>query len=247
MFTQTFVDDTIATNKKPLTLAFSLILQGIVIGLLALIPLLYTQALPAAVFRSLLFVPVPPRAAAPQHRESKAPAKLLPRTLQLHQLYAPATVPKKIVALDQFASAPDIGIVGTGSDTNTVFGLGLSGVIGAAPGAPPPPESAAVPKKKSANGPVHVASVLQEANLVRKVMPVYPPLAKSARVQGMVEFTALISKEGRVENLQLVHGHPLLVQAAQEAIEQWRYRPTILNGVAVEVVTDIIVNFTLNQ
>jgi protein TonB len=78
-------------------------------------------------------------------------------------------------------------------------------------------------------------------------MPVYPPLAKATRVQGMVEFTALISKDGRIENLQLVHGHPLLVNAARAAVEQWRYRPTLLNGQPVEVVTDIIVNFTLTQ
>lgn len=78
-------------------------------------------------------------------------------------------------------------------------------------------------------------------------MPLYPPLAKTARVQGAVEFTAVISKEGVIENLRLVRGHPLLAQAAQEAVLQWRYRPTLLNGQPVEVVTDIIVNFTLSQ
>jgi protein TonB len=63
----------------------------------------------------------------------------------------------------------------------------------------------------------------------------------------MVEFTATISKEGMIENLRLVSGHPLLVNAARDAILQWKYRPTILNGVPVEVITDIIVNFTLTQ
>jgi protein TonB len=86
-----------------------------------------------------------------------------------------------------------------------------------------------------------------EANLIRKVTPVYPALAKSARVQGTVEFTAVISKEGNIENLQLVRGHPLLVQAAKEAVLQWKYRPTLLNGQPVTVITDIIVNFTLSQ
>jgi protein TonB len=76
---------------------------------------------------------------------------------------------------------------------------------------------------------------------------VYPALAKSARVQGTVEFNAVISKDGKIENLQLVRGHPLLVNAAKEAVLQWRYRPTQLNGQPVEVVTDIIVNFTLSQ
>jgi protein TonB len=86
-----------------------------------------------------------------------------------------------------------------------------------------------------------------EANLIRRVQPVYPPLAKSARVQGTVEFTATISKDGNIENLTLVRGHPLLVAAAREAVLQWKYRPTMLNGEPVEVITDIIVNFTLSQ
>ena len=86
-----------------------------------------------------------------------------------------------------------------------------------------------------------------EANLIKRVQPVYPPLARSARVQGVVEFTAVISKEGNIENLQLVRGHPLLVNAAKEAVLQWKYKPTQLNGTPVEVITDIIVNFTLSQ
>jgi protein TonB len=79
------------------------------------------------------------------------------------------------------------------------------------------------------------------------VMPVYPQLAKSARVQGSVEFTALISKEGMIGRLRLVRGHPLLIEAAKEAVLQWRYRPTLLNGVPVDVVTNITVNFTLDK
>jgi protein TonB len=94
---------------------------------------------------------------------------------------------------------------------------------------------------------VRVGGRVAEANLIRRVQPVYPPLAKAARVQGTVEFTAVISKEGNIENLQLVRGHPLLVEAARQAVLQWKYRPTMLNGQPVEVVTDIIVNFTLSQ
>ena len=245
MFDQTFIEAKDSSNK-PLTLAFSLLLQLSVVCILIVIPLISTQVLPAAVFRNLLLAPAAPRAAAPQPPTSRVTPKFAVRTLQIHQLYAPVTIPKRIAPLDQIASAPDIGVPAGGSDANAALGLGLSGVIGSVSGPPPSPEAPA-PKKKNADAPIQVASVLQEANLVRRVMPIYPPLAKSARVQGTVEFTALISKEGRVENLRLVHGHPLLVQAAREAIEQWRYRPTILNGAPVEVITDIIVNFTLNQ
>jgi protein TonB len=94
---------------------------------------------------------------------------------------------------------------------------------------------------------VRVGGQVAEANLIRRVQPVYPALAKSARVSGTVEFTAVISKEGNIENLQLVRGHPLLVNAAREAVLQWKYKPTMLNGQPVEVVTSIIVNFTLSQ
>jgi protein TonB len=72
-------------------------------------------------------------------------------------------------------------------------------------------------------------------------------LAKQARIQGVVRFTAIIGRDGTIQNLTLVSGHPLLVSAAQEAVKQWRYKPTLLNGEPVEVVTQIDVNFTLNQ
>jgi protein TonB len=66
-------------------------------------------------------------------------------------------------------------------------------------------------------------------------------------VEGVVEFSATISKEGNIENLQLIHGHPLLAKAAEAAVLQWKYRPTLLNGRPVEVITDIVVNFRLNR
>jgi protein TonB len=83
--------------------------------------------------------------------------------------------------------------------------------------------------------------------LVSQPRPVYPPLAKQARIQGVVRFTAIIGRDGTIQNLTLVSGHPLLVSSAQEAVKQWRYKPTLLNGEPVEVVTQIDVNFTLNQ
>jgi protein TonB len=85
------------------------------------------------------------------------------------------------------------------------------------------------------------------SQLLHKVQSAYPPLAKMTHIQGMVEFTATISKTGSIENLQLVRGHPLLVKAAEQAILQWKYKPTLLNGEPVEVITDIVVNFTLTQ
>ncbi len=94
---------------------------------------------------------------------------------------------------------------------------------------------------------MRVGGNVQQANLIRQPKPLYPPLAKAARVQGTVKFQATISKEGTIQNLQLLSGPPLLVQAAMQAVKQWVYKPTLLNGEPVEVITTIDVNFTLSQ
>jgi TonB family protein len=92
---------------------------------------------------------------------------------------------------------------------------------------------------------IRVGGNVQAVNLVNKVTPIYPPLAKQARVQGTVRFQALIGKDGHIINLELVTGHPLLVPPATDAVKQWVYKPTLLNGEPVEVITQIDVNFTL--
>jgi periplasmic protein TonB len=88
-------------------------------------------------------------------------------------------------------------------------------------------------------------SHMSEGNLIRKIVPEYPPLARSARIQGQVVLQALISKEGTIENLRLLSGHPMLAPAAIEAVKQWRYKPYVLNNEPVEVETQITVNFSL--
>ncbi len=92
---------------------------------------------------------------------------------------------------------------------------------------------------------IRVGANVQQANLIYSPKPVYPPLAKQARIQGVVRLNAVVSKEGTVENLDAASGHPLLVPAALDAVRQWVYRPTLLNGEPVEVVTVVDVNFTL--
>ena len=91
-----------------------------------------------------------------------------------------------------------------------------------------------------------IASHSMEAYLVRRVQPEYPPLAKAARIQGAVLVGAFIARDGSIENLKVLSGHPMLVRAALDAIRQWRYRPYFLNGEPVEVETQITVNFVLN-
>ena len=89
-------------------------------------------------------------------------------------------------------------------------------------------------------------STILEGNLIRRVLPSYPALARSARIQGPVVLAAIISKAGTIENLQAISGHPMLVPAAIEAVSQWRYRPYILNNEPIEVETQITVNFVLS-
>jgi protein TonB len=87
---------------------------------------------------------------------------------------------------------------------------------------------------------------MMEGNLIHRVQPEYPLLARQARIQGTVVLRAIISREGRIEKLQVVSGHPLLAPAAIEAVRQWRYRPYLLNDQPVEVETQVTVNFTLS-
>jgi protein TonB len=116
----------------------------------------------------------------------------------------------------------------------------MGGVIGGIISSTP----VAVPKVATPQR-VRVSQGVSQGLLIRKVQPVYPPLARQARIQGQVVLQAQISKQGTIENLQLVSGHPMLAPAAIEAVKQWRYKPYFLNGEPVEVDTQITVNFTL--
>ena len=94
---------------------------------------------------------------------------------------------------------------------------------------------------------IRVGGNQQQAQLVKQTRPVYPSAAKEARIQGVVKLSAVIAKDGSVQDLTVDSGHPLLVPAAVEAVKQWLYQPTMLNGQPVEVVTKIDINFTLSQ
>jgi periplasmic protein TonB len=136
---------------------------------------------------------------------------------------------------------PSIGIgdqVGNGS--------GRAGtIVIAAPALPPPPKPQVHPSAPSA--PIRVGGSVQMAKLIRKVIPEYPMLARASRISGVVHLVGTIAKDGTIRNLQLVDGNPLLTHAAMEAVAQWVYEPTLLNGEPVEVIAPIEVNFTLGR
>ena len=140
-----------------------------------------------------------------------------------------------------------VGGVPGGVPGGTAGGVigGVIGGVAAAPPPPPPPVKEA-PKPKP-TGPIRVGGNVQQANLISQQKPIYPPLAKQARIQGVVRFNAVISKDGTIQQLTLVSGHPLLIPSAQEAVKNWKYRPTLLNNEPVEVQTTIDVNFTLSN
>ena len=112
---------------------------------------------------------------------------------------------------------------------------------------PPPPPPPLGSTSDSGISRIRVGQDVQAAMLISHAAPVYPPLAKQARIQGVVMLQAVIGKDGSVQELKVVSGHPLLVEAAMDAVKQWVYKPTLLNGNPVEVTTSIDVNFTLSQ
>jgi TonB family protein len=132
--------------------------------------------------------------------------------------------------------------------TQTSIGS-LGGIVDLVAGPVPPLPAPPAPGVSVATAPsaIRVGGNVQQANLITQIRPVYPPDAKAARVQGQVRFEATIGADGHVQNLRVVSGDPLLVNSAMEAVKQWVYKPTLLNGQPVTVVTQVDVNYTLSQ
>jgi protein TonB len=235
MFDQTFIEAG-PSGKKRCTLLLSLLLQIMVLAALIAAPLIYTQVLPRAQLRSVFAAPTPPPPALPKPPMTvRTPVSSFRRFVFDSSDVRVARPPAPSTYLPAPPSISD-GTAGGDPSSTTV-------PLGVAPLKPPDPPPAPT-AKKPVSKPIRIAS-MEASQLIHKVQPAYPEMAKQVRVQGVVEFTAIIGKTGSIEHLQLVHGHPLLVKAAQEAILQWKYKPTLLNGEPVEVITDIVVNFTL--
>ncbi len=251
MFEQTFVEGT-AKTRKPWTVLLSFLFQTLLIGLLILIPLIYTDSLPKGQLTSFLVAPPPPPPPPPPPAATPPPkvVKVIPRQFDAGRLMAPKKIPKEIAMIkEEDMPPPSAGVVGgvAGGVPGGAGGGVIGGIIGAVPSAAPPPPPPKPVEKPPTPQRIRVGGNVSAANLIKKITPVYPPLAKQARIQGTVRFTAIIGKDGTIQNLQMISGHPLLIAAAQDAVRQWVYKPTLLNGEPVEVVTQIDVNFTLSQ
>lgn len=238
-----FADSLLQTSwaqrtRRSWTTLTSFGLQALALGLLLLLPVLKTVGLPSARTVSTPITlgrqsPMPltgsPRTAAPT----------VARNTVVPLLVAPGRVSRNIPVADDTLVPP------------TGFPAGGPGP-GFVPGSP---DGAALPFSSGTNVVVPTlrptithavrTSTMLEGNLIRRVEPVYPPLARTARIQGSVILSALISKDGVMENLHALSGPPMLVPAAISAVSQWRYRPYILNSEPIEVETQITVNFVL--
>ena len=233
-------------RRNPWTFVVSTIFQALLLGILILIPLIYTEALPKQMLTTWLVAPAPPPPPPPPPSAQPIQKVVRPvaRLMQAGKLQAPRSIPKQVTMIKDDDMAPDVGGVGVvggvpGGVPGGQAGGVLGGIIGGvmSPTLPPPPKEA--PRR------IRVGGQVQQALLINQVRPIYPPLAKQARISGTVRLQAIISKDGSIQELQVLSGHPLLVQSALDAVRQWRYRPTLLNGEPVEVVTTVEVIFTL--
>jgi protein TonB len=254
MFEQTFVDGVGKTNKS-WTVMVSFAGQIILITVAVILPLIYTEVLPSTTLQSFLVAPPPPPPPPPP--PAAAPAvkvvKVIPRQFDAGRLMAPKSVPREIATIREDELPPPssgvggvVGGVAGGVGGGAVGGV-LGGIIGGIPTAAPPPPPPPPVKKDAAPIRIKVGGNVQGAMILKKTPPLYPQLAKSARVSGVVHLAAIISKEGTIQELHSLGGPALLIQAAMDAVKQWVYRPTMLNGEPVQVETTIDVNFTLNQ
>ena len=230
-------------TKRPAATAVSLLLQSLLVAAMAALPLLYTEALPKVSLTSLIAPGPPPAAPAPARTEVERQT-LPPRQSDLigQRLREPQAIPGSIAHIEESeAPLPEIPSSGPGVFGGT--GTSASSVLNAIVNLAPP----AIAPRPTVSAPLRVSQGVAQGFLVREVKPVYPPLARQARIQGAVILEAIIGKNGIIENLRLVSGHPMLAPAAIEAVRQWRYRPYTLNREPVEVQTEITVNFVLGS
>jgi len=224
--------------RRGWTTLASFTMQALALSLLLAVSLIWMERPPQVRWLQLTAPAAftPPEAEQPARGPRTAAAVSNPHS---GEIIAPRSIPPQIAASadsDSVPAAPDFSSNGTGPGRGP--GDRVPHSIG--DGIP-----AVIPVRPAVVKPLLV-SHLAEANLLHKVQPSYPTLARQAHVQGTVELRAIISKAGTIENLVVVRGHPMLAPAAIDAVRQWRYRPYLLNNEPIEVETEITVNFVLS-
>jgi periplasmic protein TonB len=242
MFEDSLVESSgkIKTRTK-WTTGLSFIIQISLLGVMVLIPLIYTEALPKQALSTFLVAPPPPPPPPPPPAPAVKTVKMVSE-LDQGALRTPTKIPDKIkMVKEEEAPPPSAGGVAGGVSGGVPGGV-MGGIMGGIVG------SGNVPKVVAAKpaGPTRISGGVAQGNLITKTLPVYPAIAKAARISGTVVLAATISKTGTIENLHVVSGHPMLVNAAMDAVRQWRYKPFLLSGEPTEVETTIQVNFSMN-
>jgi protein TonB len=243
-----------AGRARRKALGVSALIQFCTLTALLIVPLFATGS--RLVLRPTNFVPLPPYGGAPKQdlpRSQQQPARTHNPTI-LTGFHDPAPTPIRpptkiptTVEVDpniggsSYAPVLGHGVTGAGFDgtPNLLEGLGN----GSGPQPPRPEPTPAPPPRK----PITVSQGVQLALLIHRVEPIYPNFARQAHREGVVELRATISSDGAVRDLQVLSGDPVLARAAQDAVAQWKFRPTLLNGVAVEVITFVTVKFHIGQ
>lgn len=236
-------------KRKAVATTTSLVVNFLFVGTLVILPLLFTDSLPKAQLLTFLVAPPPPPpppppAAAVQRIVHQIQTDLL----NSGQLRTPTRIPQQVQMIKEDLTPPPNATGGgvVGGVPGGIPGGQLGGVIGGIVSSTS--SLAAVPKFVPATPQrVRISQGVTRGLLIHRVEPTYPPLARAARVQGEVVLSAIINTNGEIQNLQLVSGHPMLVQEAITAVKQWRYKPYLLNGQPVEVETTITVIFSLSS
>jgi protein TonB len=232
--------------RKPLKMAASILIHTAVVALLIIVPvffannsLLLENLTPTYVFTPPPpMAPPPPAAAAAQRAVQVAPKIAIPTPV-----VAPHVIPKQTSTVADNASAPSVdpgaGVLG-GVEGGVPGGV-LGGILGGTGGVAGPP----IPT--TPQGIVRVGGNVRAPELVEKVQPEYPAVARAAHVEGTVVIDAVIDKDGHVVSEHAVSGSNLLVAAALAAVQQWKYQPTYLNGQPVQLAMEVTVAFNLNS
>jgi protein TonB len=234
-------------SRKAGALATSFVAQMLAAGVLLVAPFLFHETL---AFRLGPVVDYYPLAAAPQVPAAKASPETKGAAFDTRPVFrapardrlAPSQTDSVGLAMD--APALDFGL--STADIANRFAQQRTFAIPEMTAAPKPQAAVSEPAKPTA-APIRVSQGVMAAKLIRKVVPVYPPLARQVRVQGTVHLVGIVDRDGTIQQLRVLSGHPLLVEAALAAVRQWVYQPTLLNGEPVQVVAPIDVTFTLSQ
>jgi len=211
-------------------------------------PVIWPQFLPRPKLLTWLSLPAPPVSPVKPPPPVHVRPVRMPWQMMGEKLRRPVAIPDKVAIIED---PPDAAPGVDGGVSNGDLGGLVIGILNQSSRVvlPRPPEPQIAQRVKPAEAEptprVKVGGVVDMARFVRRVEPVYPSLARQARISGAVELTGVIGVDGRIRELQVVNGHPLLARAALEAVRQWVYEPTLLNGKPVEVIAPITVNFVL--